>query len=63
MLTGRSTAEPVAFVNLWIGWNRSRIAEVFVMYAPTFGGSGLLHLLVAHPRVVAIFGVAATSAR
>lgn len=21
MLTGRSTAEPVAFVNLWIGWN------------------------------------------
>lgn len=30
------------------------------MYAPTFGGSGLLHLLVAHPRVVAIFGVAAT---
>jgi len=30
------------------------------MYVPTFGGSGLLHLLVAHPRVVAIFGVAAT---
>jgi hypothetical protein len=30
------------------------------MYLPTFGGSGLLHLLVAHPRVVAIFGVAAT---
>jgi hypothetical protein len=21
MLTGRSTAEPVAFINLWIGWN------------------------------------------
>lgn len=30
------------------------------MYVPTFGGSGLLHLLAAHPRVVAIFGVAAT---
>ena len=30
------------------------------MYLPTFGGSGLLHLLAAHPRVVAIFGVAAT---
>ena len=30
------------------------------MYLPTLGGSGLLHLLVAHPRVVAIFGVAAT---
>jgi hypothetical protein len=30
------------------------------MYVPTFGGSGLLHLLAAHPRVVAIFGVAMT---
>jgi hypothetical protein len=30
------------------------------MYLPTLGGSGLLHLLAAHPRVVAIFGVAAT---
>jgi hypothetical protein len=30
------------------------------MYVPTFGGSGLLHLLAAHPRVVAIFGVALT---
>ena len=30
------------------------------MYLPTFGGSGLLHLLAAHPRVVAILGVAAT---
>jgi hypothetical protein len=30
------------------------------MYVPTFGGSGLLHLLAAHPRVVAIFGVVAT---
>ena len=30
------------------------------MYLPTLGGSGLLHLLVAHPRVVAIFGVVAT---
>ena len=30
------------------------------MYVPTVGGSGLLHLLAAHPRVVAIFGVAAT---
>ena len=30
------------------------------MYVPTLGGSGLLHLLAAHPRVVAIFGVAAT---
>jgi hypothetical protein len=30
------------------------------MYLPTFGGSGLLHLLAAHPRVVAIFGLAAT---
>jgi hypothetical protein len=30
------------------------------MYVPTLGGSGLLHLLAAHPRVVAVFGVAAT---
>jgi hypothetical protein len=31
------------------------------MYLPTLGGSGLLHLLAAHPRVVAIFGIAATA--
>lgn len=30
------------------------------MYFQTFGGSALLHLLAAHPRVVALFGIAAT---
>jgi hypothetical protein len=30
------------------------------MYFHTFGGSALLHLLAAHPRVVALFGIAAT---
>jgi hypothetical protein len=30
------------------------------MYPYTFGGSALLHILAAHPRVVAFFGIAAT---
>ena len=30
------------------------------MYLSAFGGSGLLHLLAAHPRVAAVFGIAAT---
>jgi hypothetical protein len=30
------------------------------MYLNIFGGSGLLHLLAGHPRVVAVFGLAAT---
>jgi hypothetical protein len=30
------------------------------MYLNTFGGSGLLHLLAGHPRVVAVFGIGAT---
>ena len=30
------------------------------MYFQTFGGSALLHLLAAHPRVVALFGIPAT---
>jgi hypothetical protein len=32
------------------------------MYTQMFGGSALLHLLAAHPRVVALFGIAATAA-
>jgi hypothetical protein len=32
------------------------------MYFHTFGGSALLHLLAAHPRVVALFGIGATVA-
>lgn len=31
------------------------------MYLNTYGGSALLHLLAAHPRVVALFGLAATA--
>ena len=31
------------------------------MYLHTFGGSALLHLLAAYPRVVALFGLALTS--
>jgi hypothetical protein len=31
------------------------------MYLQTFGGSALLHLLASHPRVVALFGIAATA--
>ena len=30
------------------------------MYFHTFGGSALLHVLAAHPRVVALFGIVAT---
>ena len=30
------------------------------MYLNAFGGSGLLHLIAAHPRVAAVFGIAAT---
>jgi hypothetical protein len=30
------------------------------MYFPIFVGSGLLHLLAAHPRIVALFGIAGT---
>jgi hypothetical protein len=30
------------------------------MYLTTFGGSGLLHLLAAYPRVVGVLGIAAT---
>ena len=32
------------------------------MYLQTYGGSALLHLLAAHPKVVAAFGIAATVA-
>lgn len=32
------------------------------MYLNTFGGSGLLHLLAGHPRLIAVFGLAATVA-
>ena len=32
------------------------------MYLQTFGGSAILHLIAAHPRVVALFGIAATVA-
>jgi len=32
------------------------------MYFQTFGGSALLHLLAAHPKVVALFGIGATVA-
>lgn len=32
------------------------------MYFQTFGGSALLHLLLGHPRLVALFGIAATVA-
>lgn len=32
------------------------------MYFHTFGGSALLHLLAAHPKVVALFGIGATVA-
>ena len=31
------------------------------MYIQMFGGSALLHLLAAHPKVVALFGIAATA--
>ena len=31
------------------------------MYTQMFGGSALLHLLAAHPKVVALFGIAATA--
>jgi hypothetical protein len=34
--------------------------EEGIMYLTTFGGSGLLHLLAVHPRVAAVFGIAAT---
>jgi hypothetical protein len=30
------------------------------MQTPTFGGSALLHLIAAHPKVVALFGIALT---
>lgn len=30
------------------------------MQLPIFGGSALLHLIAAHPKVVALFGIAAT---
>src|SRR5688500_13826485 len=30
------------------------------MYTPMFGGSALLHLIAAHPKVIALFGIAAT---
>ena len=30
------------------------------MYFPIFAGSALLHLLAAHPRIVALFGIAGT---
>jgi hypothetical protein len=30
------------------------------MQTPIFGGSALLHLIAAHPKVVALFGIAAT---
>ena len=30
------------------------------MQLPTFGGSALLHLIAAHPKVVALFGLAMT---
>ena len=30
------------------------------MYLNTFGGSGLLHILAAHPRVVAVLGIVGT---
>jgi hypothetical protein len=30
------------------------------MYFPIFTGSALLHLLAAHPRIVALFGIAGT---
>ena len=30
------------------------------MYFPLFTGSALLHLLAAHPRIVALFGIAGT---
>jgi hypothetical protein len=32
------------------------------MYFPIFAGSALLHLLAAHPRIVALFGIAGTVA-
>jgi hypothetical protein len=32
------------------------------MYLQTYGGSALLHLLAAHPKIVAAFGIAATVA-
>jgi hypothetical protein len=32
------------------------------MYPMTIGGSAILHLLAAHPRVVAVFGIAAAVA-
>jgi hypothetical protein len=32
------------------------------MYFPVFVGSALLHLLAAHPKVVALFGIAGTVA-
>ena len=32
------------------------------MYTQMFGGSALLHLIAAHPRIVALFGIAATAA-
>jgi len=31
------------------------------VYIQMFGGSALLHLLAAHPKVVALFGIAATA--
>jgi len=30
------------------------------MYFPIFAGSALLHLIAAHPRIVALFGIAGT---
>jgi hypothetical protein len=30
------------------------------MYFPIFAGSAILHLLAAHPRIVALFGIAGT---
>jgi hypothetical protein len=32
------------------------------MYLQTYGGSALLHLLAAHPKIIAAFGIAATVA-
>ena len=32
------------------------------MYLQTYGGSALLHVLAAHPKIVAAFGIAATVA-
>jgi hypothetical protein len=36
--------------------------ETDTMYGSFFGGSALLHILAAHPKVVAAFGIAATVA-